>query len=264
MKRVAAKNEGDPKSYYNQAYPGNYGSQFTKSTGKKEPKDADKKFQYEAPKKEYSTKGHKMDQNAGDAKSQFSAVSKSWKDQEKGWLDVAKASQKIINTRFAKFQKALETSGESLYKGLTSHPLKEALYDNFCNAGFDADTAHYIVENSFDEGAEGYHEALLKEAKVNFFLPPKSFAKKAAEMAERTKTANEFVGEAASFSEQEVPSVEGASTEEQVPATPEQVPATEEVAPATSEELPASCDCGNDNCNCKSEEQVPATPEAII
>lgn len=189
MKRKIAKPEveSSAKSYYSQAYPEGYGKDFTKTIAGGKSDDG-KKFKFTPIEKEFKLK----DQNKQDAQENIKNISKSWQDQEHGvYHSVVEAANKIIMERFAKFEKALETSAQAMYKNLESNPLRSALYTNFREAGFDADTAHYIVENAFDETAQETHEALLNGAKEMFSLEIADFSKKISEITNKDRMEDE-------------------------------------------------------------------------
>lgn len=59
---------------------------------------------------------------------------------------------------------AVELAAQQQLKGLVEDPLKQALVDNMKEAGIDEETAINVVYNSYIDGFQGSHQAVIKEA----------------------------------------------------------------------------------------------------
>lgn len=186
MKLRKASKHKDLDKYLGEAWPKELASAFSKDSHGGNAEKNPQKIILNPISKDYKQK----DQNKSDAKTQISNISKSWQDQEKKFYKVVAAVEKILADRFGKLKKAVDTSGEASYKGIYENPLREKLYANFKSAGFDADTAHYIVENAFDEASQESHENLVTFAEKLFALDNSKFVEKVATISQLDRQAD--------------------------------------------------------------------------
>jgi hypothetical protein len=109
---------------------------------------------------------------------------------DRRFLSLKAEVEKIMNSKFAKFVKAMDTAGMAQYKEIIDNPLKTALYKKCQAVGLNAYVAYNIIEPAFDEAAQTGHETVIEHAKKLTNLEDDDFIKKMTEISKDNKKVN--------------------------------------------------------------------------